>query len=117
MIRGRFARVALRCPAGGRHGSFLADNQGAGPDSVEHWPLDRLRPYGRNPRTHSDEQIAQIAASIIEFGWTNPVLIAGDGTVIAGHGRLDAARRLQARRGAGVDPRSSLGTPRELELA
>jgi DNA modification methylase len=64
------------------------------PDSVEHWPLDRLRPYGRNPRTHSDEQIAQIAASIIEFGWTNPVLIAGDGTVIAGHGRLDAARRL-----------------------
>jgi len=65
------------------------------PDSVEHWPLDRLRPYGRNPRTHSDEQIAQIAASIIEFGWTNPVLIAGDGTVIAGHGRLDAARRLR----------------------
>ena len=64
------------------------------PDSVERWPIDRLRPYGRNPRTHSDEQIAQIAASIIEFGWTNPVLIGGDSTVIAGHGRLDAARRL-----------------------
>jgi DNA modification methylase len=64
------------------------------PDSVEHWPLDRLRPYGRNPRIHSDAQIAQIAASIVEFGWTNPVLISGDGTVIAGHGRLDAARRL-----------------------
>jgi ParB-like chromosome segregation protein Spo0J len=41
------------------------------------------------------EQIAQIAPSIIESGWTNPVLIAGDGTVIAGHGRLDAARRLR----------------------
>ncbi len=64
------------------------------PDTVEHWPLDRLRPYARNPRTHSDEQVAQIAASIVEFGWTNPVLVAGDGTVIAGHGRLDAARRL-----------------------
>ena len=64
------------------------------PDSVEHWPLDRLRPYGRNPRIHSDEQVAQIAASIVEFGWTNPVLAAADGTVIAGHGRLEAARRL-----------------------
>lgn len=63
-------------------------------DSVEHWPLDRLRAYARNPRTHSDEQVAQIAASIVEFGWTNPVLVAGDGTVIAGHGRLEAARRL-----------------------
>src|SRR5581483_11527186 len=64
------------------------------PETVEHWPLDRLRPYARNPRTHSDEQVAQIAASIVEFGWTNPVLVSGDGTVIAGHGRLDAARRL-----------------------
>lgn len=64
------------------------------PDSVERWPLDRLRPYARNPRTHSDGQVAQIAASIVEFGWTNPVLISGDGTVIAGHGRLEAARRL-----------------------
>src|SRR5690606_19540091 len=64
------------------------------PDSVEHWPLDRLRAYTRNPRTHSDEQVAQIAASIVEFGWTNPVLVSGDGTVIAGHGRLEAARRL-----------------------
>jgi DNA modification methylase len=64
------------------------------PETVERWPLDRLRPYARNPRTHSDEQVAQIAASIVEFGWTNPVLVSGDGTVIAGHGRLDAARRL-----------------------
>jgi DNA modification methylase len=64
------------------------------PDTFEHWPLDRLRPYVRNPRTHSDEQVAQIAASIVEFGWTNPVLVSADGTVIAGHGRLEAARRL-----------------------
>jgi DNA modification methylase len=64
------------------------------PETVEHWPLDRLRPYARNPRTHSDEQVAQIAASIVEFGWTNPVLVSGDGSVLAGHGRLDAARRL-----------------------
>src|SRR5690606_2007213 len=63
-------------------------------DTVEHWPLDRLRHYARNPRTHSDAQVAQIAASIVEFGWTNPVLVASDGTVIAGHGRLEAARRL-----------------------
>ncbi|MBX6323735.1 MAG: ParB N-terminal domain-containing protein, partial [Rhodospirillaceae bacterium] len=64
------------------------------PDGVELVSLDRLKPYARNPRTHSDEQVAQIAASIVEFGWTNPVLVAGDGTVIAGHGRLEAARRL-----------------------
>jgi DNA modification methylase len=64
------------------------------PERIELWPLDRLTAYPRNPRTHSDEQVAQIAASIIEFGWSNPILVAGDGTVIAGHGRLEAARRL-----------------------
>jgi len=64
------------------------------PERIEFWPLERLSAYPRNPRTHSDEQVAQIAASIVEFGWTNPVLVAGDGTVIAGHGRLEAARRL-----------------------
>ncbi|MFM9860652.1 ParB N-terminal domain-containing protein [Pseudoxanthobacter sp. M-2] len=64
------------------------------PDAIEHWPVDRLRPYGRNPRTHDDDQIAQIAASIVEFGWTNPVLVSADGDVIAGHGRLEAARRI-----------------------
>jgi ParB-like chromosome segregation protein Spo0J len=64
------------------------------PDTVEHWPIDRLRPYDRNARTHSDGQVAQIAASIVEFGWTNPVLADGQGVVIAGHGRLAAAQRL-----------------------
>jgi DNA modification methylase len=61
---------------------------------VEHWPLDRLVPYARNARSHSDDQIAQIAASIVEFGWTNPILVDGSGGVIAGHGRLLAAKKL-----------------------
>jgi DNA modification methylase len=56
--------------------------------------LDELIPYARNPRTHSDAQVAQIAASIREFGWTNPVLIDGASGVIAGHGRVLAARKL-----------------------
>lgn len=53
-----------------------------------------LIPYAANSRTHSDAQVAQIAASIKEFGWTNPILIDGDDTIIAGHGRLLAARKL-----------------------
>ena len=53
-----------------------------------------LIPYARNSRTHSDEQVAQIAASIKEFGWTNPILTDGDNGIIAGHGRLLAARKL-----------------------
>jgi len=53
-----------------------------------------LIPYASNSRTHSDAQIAQIAASIKEFGWTNPILIDGENTIIAGHGRLLAARKL-----------------------
>ena len=53
-----------------------------------------LIPYARNSRTHSDEQVAQIAASIKEFGWTNPILVDGDNGIIAGHGRLAAARKL-----------------------
>lgn len=53
-----------------------------------------LLPYARNSRTHSDAQVAQIAASIREFGWTNPILVDTDGTIIAGHGRVMAARKL-----------------------
>ncbi len=64
------------------------------PDTVEHWPLDRLIPYARNARTHADDQIAQIAASIVEFGWTNPILVDAEGGLVAGHGRLLAARKL-----------------------
>ena len=57
-------------------------------------PVDNLIPYARNARTHSDEQVAQIAASIAEFGFTNPILTDGERGVIAGHGRLAAARKL-----------------------
>jgi 16S rRNA G966 N2-methylase RsmD len=56
--------------------------------------VDSLIPYINNSRTHSDEQVAQIAASIKEFGWTNPILVDGDNSIIAGHGRLMAARKL-----------------------
>ncbi len=57
-------------------------------------PLGRLEPYAGNARTHSDEQIGQIVASIEEFGFTNPILADGGGVIIAGHGRLLAAQRL-----------------------
>jgi DNA modification methylase len=57
-------------------------------------PVDKLIPYVNNSRTHSDEQIAQIASSIKEFGWTNPILVDGSNGIIAGHGRLMAARKL-----------------------
>lgn len=61
---------------------------------VESRSVADLIPYAANSRTHSDAQVAQIAASIREFGWTNPILIDGEGTIIAGHGRLMAARKL-----------------------
>lgn len=59
---------------------------------IEMWSLDRLVPYERNARTHSQEQIQQIAASIQEFGFTNPILVDGADGILAGHGRLAAAR-------------------------
>jgi DNA modification methylase len=68
----------------------------------ENYALERvdvtvLSVFAGNPRTHSDRQIDQIAASIREFGWTNPILVDAEGTIIAGHGRLEAAKRLQLR--------------------
>lgn len=63
-------------------------------DQVERRPLAELFPYARNARTHSDAQIAQIAASIREWGWTIPVLVDEEGQLIAGHGRVLAARQL-----------------------
>ena len=60
-------------------------------------PVEKLIPYVRNSRTHSDAQVAQIAASIKEFGWTNPILVDGENGIIAGHGRLLAARKLGAK--------------------
>jgi DNA modification methylase len=63
-------------------------------ERIELWPIDRLRPYEHNPRTHSEAQVDQIAASMVEFGWTNPILIDEDAGILAGHGRLLAARKL-----------------------
>ena len=61
---------------------------------IELWPIDRLVPYEKNSRTHSPEQVEQLRASIQEFGFTNPILVDGKDGVIAGHGRLEAAREL-----------------------
>jgi len=61
---------------------------------IEYRNIDKLIPYINNSRKHSDEQVAQIAASIKEFGWTNPILVDGDNGIIAGHGRMLAARKL-----------------------
>ena len=61
---------------------------------IEHIPVDQLVPYVRNARTHSDEQVSQIAGSIAEFGFVNPILVGDDNVIIAGHGRLMAAHKM-----------------------
>ena len=63
-------------------------------DKVQKRKISELIPYARNARTHSDEQVSQLAASIKEWGWTTPVLIDEAGEIIAGHGRVMAARKL-----------------------
>jgi ParB family chromosome partitioning protein len=63
--------------------------------NVKYKLTDELIPYARNSRTHSDDQVAQIAASIKEWGWTTPILVDETGGIIAGHGRLLAARKLK----------------------
>lgn len=77
-----------KAPAADKPGQWAAN-------AIEHWTLDRLIPYARNSRTHSDEQVAQIASSIKEFGFTNPILATSEGDIVAGHGRLSAAMRLK----------------------
>ena len=61
---------------------------------IQLWPIGRLKPYEGNARTHGNAQINQIAASMEEFGWTNPILVDAEDGVIAGHARLLAARKL-----------------------
>jgi ParB-like chromosome segregation protein Spo0J len=61
---------------------------------VQYWPIGRLIPFARNARTHSEAQVSEIAGSIRAFGFTNPILASEKGDVIAGHGRLAAARVL-----------------------
>jgi hypothetical protein len=65
------------------------------PDEIEHLPVETLIPAAMNAKKHSDGQVAQIAASMREFGFTNPVLIDGENGIIAGHGRVLAARKLE----------------------
>jgi hypothetical protein len=73
----------------------VAGNQRPWPaDKVERWSIDRLIPYAKNARTHTDAQVAAIAASIKEWGWTTPALVGEDGGLIAGHARILAARQL-----------------------
>lgn len=69
-------------------GDFMSDI------NIEYRSTAEITPYARNSRTHSDEQVAQVAASIKEFGWTNPILVDETNTIIAGHGRLMAAQRM-----------------------
>ncbi|PZX36289.1 ParB-like nuclease family protein [Roseinatronobacter thiooxidans] len=64
------------------------------PSQIETWPIDRLRPYARNAKMHGDDQVAKIAASMAKFGWTVPCMVADDGELIAGHGRVLAATML-----------------------
>ena len=64
------------------------------PTQIELRSVRALVPHVRNSRTHSDAQVAQVAASIREFGWTNPILVDGEDVIIAGHARLLAARKL-----------------------
>src|ERR1043165_4305173 len=82
---------------------------------LEYWPLDRLGASPRNARTHSAAQVAEIAGSIRAFGFTNPILAGDDGDVIAGHGRLAAARSLGLTEGP-VIPLAGLPEPQRRQL-
>ena len=64
------------------------------PDAIKTWPLAKLQPYAKNAKAHGAGQVAKIAASMAEFGWTVPCLVADDGELIAGHGRVLAATQL-----------------------
>lgn len=64
------------------------------PETIETVAVSELKPYERNPRTHSDDQVGKIAASMMEFGWTVPIMIDDENEIIAGHGRVMAAQRL-----------------------
>ena len=61
---------------------------------IELWNIERLQPYEKNARQHSKEQVGQIAASIVEFGFLNPILVDSNDGIVAGHGRLSAAKEL-----------------------
>jgi hypothetical protein len=81
---------------------------------VEFWPIERLIPYARNARTHSDQQVAQIAASIAEFGFINPVLADSDGGIIAGHYRRFWIRRSSSERRRDLNPPDQCAAHRKI---
>jgi hypothetical protein len=85
----RLASPNTSPPSRGRaHAREAAGNQRPWPaDKVERWAIDRLIPYAKNARTHTDAQVAAIAASIKEWGWTTPAVVGEDGGLIAGHAR------------------------------
>jgi ParB-like chromosome segregation protein Spo0J len=64
------------------------------PSQIETWSLDQLRPYASNAKVHGTDQVSKIAASMAKFGWTVPCVVADDGDLIAGHGRVRAAAML-----------------------
>jgi len=92
--RGKVGRKARVSGAGRRGVEVPGDGDAPVGLAIQQRPVSSLIPYVRNARTHSEAQVAQIAASIREFGWTNPILVDGENGVIAGHGRLAAARLL-----------------------
>jgi hypothetical protein len=71
--------------------------------ALERVDVSALSGFAGNPRTHADSQIDQIAASIREFGWTNPILVDAEGTIIAGHGRLPKDSEILLGDGARLD--------------
>ena len=77
--------------------STLLENAGVNPtrpwpaDQQERWPIERLMPYANNPRLHSEADLSKIAASIVKWGWTMPVLVDEHGVPVAGHARVAAA--------------------------
>ncbi|KPP83627.1 MAG: putative transcriptional regulator [Rhodobacteraceae bacterium HLUCCO07] len=87
------------------------------PGQIEHWPLVKLKPYARNTKTHDADQVARIAASMAEFGWTVPCLVAGDGELIAGHGRVLAAEQLGLTEAGPSDRGAAAGLPHRRQQA
>ncbi len=93
-LKRELPEVPTASPQNAKRRPVIGDDQSWPADAVERRDVDLLVPYARNARTHSPEQISQLAASIREWGWTVPVLIGEDGGIIAGHGRVLAARQL-----------------------
>jgi len=90
------AASGVRNPASIHHhiGTHPTMTLSFAPERIEMWPLAKLQPYARNAKAHGADQVAKIAASMAEFGWTVPCLVAEDGELIAGHGRVLAATQL-----------------------